>query len=95
MGVIDIEGKRYLSQNKIFADAFNYLLYDGDPVIRADELRELDTSQIAVPYGNGAGLPMQKYRDLLKVWNAMMDDNMIYVIMGEEIQANVNYLDFP
>ena len=29
MGIIDTEGKKYLSDNKIFADAFNYLVYGG------------------------------------------------------------------
>ena len=30
MGALDTEGKQYLSDNTIFADAFNYLLYDGE-----------------------------------------------------------------
>ena len=91
MGVIDIEGKRYLSDNSIFADAFNYLLYGGDEVIKADELQELDTTQIAIPYGNGARIPMQKHRDLLKLWSAMTDGNIIYVILGGEVQDRVHY----
>ena len=51
MGVIDTEGKRYLFNNDIFADAFNYLVYGGKQVIKADELRELDTTELALPYG--------------------------------------------
>ena len=66
MGVIDTEGKRYLFNNDIFADAFNYLLYDGEEVIKPENLREIDTTQIAIPYGNGARIPTQKYRDLTK-----------------------------
>ena len=91
MGVLDIEGKKYLSNNMIFADAFNYLLYDGEQIIKADELREVDTTEIAVPYGNHARLPVQKYRDILKIWNAMEDDKAIYVLLGSEIQGNVHY----
>ena len=34
MGALDTEGRKYLSNNTIFADAFNYLLYDGEEVIR-------------------------------------------------------------
>ena len=74
MGAIDTEGKRYFSNSVIFADAFNYLLFDGDQVIKPEELRELDTTELTVPYGNNARVPVQKYRDLLKMWNAMMDD---------------------
>lgn len=64
--------------------------YDEE-VIEPDALREMDTSQISLPYGNNARLPVQKYRDLLKIWEAMTDGRMIYVIMGAEIQGKVHY----
>ena len=91
MGKFDAEGKQYLSNRVVFADAFNYLLYDGDQVIKPEELRELDTTELTIPYGNNARVPEQKYRDLLKLWNAMMDDNAIYVILGAELQDKVHY----
>ena len=90
-GAIDTEGKKFLSNRELFADAFNYLLYDGKEVIKPDELRELDTTELTVPYGNNARFPVQKYRDLLKVWNAMMDDSAIYVVLGAELQDKVHY----
>jgi len=91
VGVIDTEGKRYLFNNDIFADAFNYLVYGGKQVIKADELREIDTTELALPYGNGAKVPVQKYRDILKLWDAKMDDAAIYVILGTELQDKVHY----
>ena len=91
MGVIDTEGKAYLSNNKFFADAFNFLLYDGEEVIKPEKLKELDTTELTIPYGNNARVPVQKYRDLLRLWNAMMDDNAIYVILGAELQNKVHY----
>ncbi len=91
MGAIDTEGKQYLSNPVFFADAFNYLLYDGEQVINPEELRELDTTELTVPSGNNARFPVQKYRDLLKLWNAMMDENAIYVILGAELQDKVHY----
>ena len=91
MGSVDIEGKKYLSDPVIFADAFNYLLYDGAQVIKPDELRELDTAGLTVPCGRGARAPVQKYRDLLKLWNAMTDDTAIYVILGAELQDQIHY----
>ena len=91
VGVIDTEGKKYLSDNEIFADAFNYLVYGGKQVIKATELREIDTTELAVPFGNNAKAPVQKYRDILKLWNAMMDDDAIYVILGAELQDKVHY----
>ena len=91
MGVIDTEGKQFLSNTKYFADLFNFLLYDGKPVIDSKKLKELDTTQIAIPYGNGARIPVQKYRDLLKLWSAYMDDTAVYVMLGAELQGKTHY----
>ena len=91
MGAIDTEGKQYFSNPVFFADAFNYLLYDGEQVIKPEKLQELDTTELTSAYGNNARVPVQKYRDLLKLWNAMMDENAIYVILGVELQDKVHY----
>lgn len=91
MGVVDTEGKIYLSNNEIFADAFNYLLYRGENVIKPSELKEMDTTQASAIFGNGKRSNIQKQRDLLKVWSAKSDENAIYVVLGAEIQDKVNY----
>ncbi len=91
MGMLDVEAKRYLGKRDVFADAFNYLLYGGEKVIEPEKLWEMDTSQIALPYGSNARVPIQKYRDLLKIWEAMTDGRMIYIILGAEIQGKVHY----
>ena len=91
MGIVDTEGKQYLSINKFFADMFNFLLYDGKSVIQPEKLRELDTTEIAIPYGNGARVPVQRYRDLLKLWSAYMDDTAVYVMLGAELQGKTHY----
>lgn len=91
MGYLDAEAKQYLGKKITFADAFNYLLYNGEQVIDPEKLSEMDTSQLALPYGNNARLPVQKYRDILKIWEAMTDGNVIYVILGVELQAKVHY----
>ena len=91
MGAIDTEAKAYLSDKKRFADAFNFSVYDGDEVIRADDLKELDTAAIALPYGVDAKAAVQKYRDLLKLYTAMQDGRAIYLILGLEVQSLVHY----
>ena len=91
MGSIDIESKKYMSDNAHFADAFNYLIYDGRPVIDPAALHPLDSAEIVIPYGNDAREAEQKYRDVLKLWHAMTDGQAIYVVLGGEIQANVHY----
>ncbi len=74
----------------IFADMFNKFLYHGKQVIRPESLTEMDTTEIAVPYGDGkAGLPTQKYRDVLKL--TMTDGNVAYCILGCEDQSAIHY----
>ena len=74
----------------IFADVFNKFLYHGRQVIRPESLIEMDTTEIAVPYGEGkAGVPAQKYRDVLKLMKT--DGNIAYCILGCEDQGAIHY----
>ena len=67
MGKIDIETKRYMTNPDVFADAFNYYLHQGQPVIRPEALREVDPTELTAVYGNGTHIPVQKFRDILKM----------------------------
>ena len=91
MGRIDTETKAFMSDPSRFADAFNYLIYDGQPVIKPEDLKPLDTTEIAIPYGNNARVPEQKFRDVLKLVSIMQDEKAIYVVLGAENQAKVHY----
>lgn len=81
MGVADTVTIKYLQQNEIFADAFNFLVYGGRKVIDPDSLVELDTREIDVPYGgaDGAGQPVQKTRDVIKSITARTDSRVACV----------------
>ena len=91
MGAIDTEAKAYLSDPAKVADAFNYWMYNGRDIIKATELEPLDTTAIALPYGNDARQPIQKIRDVLKLYTAMMDNQAYYLLLGIEIQAAIHY----
>ncbi len=93
MGVKDTVTTKYMRQNEIFADAFNFFVYDGEQVIHPKSLKELDTREINVPYGGekGAGQPVQKTRDVIKSVVAMMDKNTAYLLLAIENQANIHY----
>ena len=88
MGNIDIITKHYLEDSRIFADAFNYVIYDGKPVVQPDQLRPLDAVATAMPDGEN---PVQKTRDLLKCLVTMEDDSRAYAILGIENQSDVHY----
>ena len=88
LGKIDTITKEYMGNPIIFADAFNQLLYHGDQRIDPARLTELDTTEIVIPYGaSGAGVPEQKYRDVLKLLYAMTDGKTAYCVAGIENQT--------
>ena len=91
VGAIDTETKAYLSNPEHFCDVFNFWLYQGRQVIRADDLKELDTAVIALPYGVDAKEPIQKFRDVLKLYAAMQDKRAIYLMLGIEAQTETHY----
>jgi len=91
MGRTDIAARQYMEDNSRFADTFNYFLYNGEPVIDPGALTAVDTAQIAVPYGNDADEPTQRFRDVFKNWNVKTDGNTVYAVLGTEIEYEVNY----
>ena len=50
MSIQDTATKQYVSEAEVFADAFNYLIYDGEQVIKPEQLTDMDTTQYVIPY---------------------------------------------
>ncbi len=81
-----------MQDSTTFADAFNFLLYGGRQVIRPEQLRPLDTTAIALPYGGeGQPEPIQRFRDVLKMVTAMEDGKRAYLVLGIENQSQIHY----
>lgn len=84
--------KDYVKDTRIFADIFNYYIYGGRQVILPEQLTERDSTKIALPYGaDGAVVPVQKFRDVQKLYAAMTDGKMEYVLYGAENQTEIHY----
>lgn len=49
MGAKDAKAKEFLSNNKRFADLFNYYLFEGRRVIKPEDLEERDTTGVLAP----------------------------------------------
>ena len=88
MGLADAVTKAYMKENTVFADAFNYLIYGGKAVVDPAQLQELDTTEIALPFGaqdkNGKQPDdaVQKYRDVLKSAVIKQDGEAAYILLG-------------
>lgn len=91
MGAADTVTKAYMRNNVIFADAFNYLIYNGRQVIKPESLKELDTTEIALPFADSHEEAVQKYRDILKSAVVKQDDKAAYILLGIENQTDVHY----
>lgn len=83
MGKTDTCTKMYMSNPRIFADAFNYYFFHGKQVVKPEELTVQDITEIV--------LPTQKFRDILKLWTIMTDEEAAYMLLGIENQANIHY----
>ena len=94
MGKKDIVTRTYMEDEKIFADVFNFFLYDGKQVIHPGDLKELDTKGAIVLDANGiekAESFVQKERDVLKYLAGKMDGKRIYLLLGLESQSEIHY----
>lgn len=84
--------KNYISDAAVFADVFNYYIHDGTQIIRPENLAERDPTEIALPYGSGGTtVPVQKFRDVQKLYTAMTDGNFEYILYGIEAQSEIHY----
>ena len=104
IGAADAVTKAYIRKNEVFADAFNYFMFDGVQTIQPEQLRELDTTEIAILLNEkdtkdnknrdeetSEQKTVQKYRDLLKAATIMEDGEAAYVLLGIENQTEVHY----
>ena len=99
IGAIDAITKAYIRKNEVFADAFNYFMYDGAQVIQPECLKELDPTEIAILLNEKDTKDKkavqveahQKYRDILKSAAIMEDGHTAYILLGIENQTDVNY----
>lgn len=97
MGLADTVTKAYMKDNSVFVDAFNYLIYGGEAVVDPKQLQELDTTEIALPFGSQdeegkqPEEAVQKYRDVLKSAIIKQDDEAAYILLGIENQTDIHY----
>ena len=98
MGKKDIVAKKFLSDNRRFADLCNYYFFDGRQLIQPKDLEPLDTAELVSIVGhfsnfNNLGTPshIQKMRDILKTAIIKHTHDRIYIIIGIENQSDIHY----
>ena len=92
MGQKDTITKDYMKDNAVFADVFNHLMYEGECVIKPENLHSLDTVETVVSQEeNGKIVPLQRLRDEYKGLALMEDGETIYLLLGIENQSEIHY----
>ena len=92
MSNIDALSKKLMNDNEVFADAFNFLLYNGEPKIKPEDLKPLDTNSITVEINDTkVSSAVQKNRDVFKILSAKKTDKVGFLILGVENQAKTHY----
>lgn len=91
MGSKNVQTKNYISQNDRFADLCNYLLFHGRTVIKAEDLKEKDVTELALPYASKGTLAIEKIRDVLKGCAVKTADGITYLVIGIENQSDIHY----
>jgi len=84
----DLAARLYFSRNDIFADLFNYKLYQGRKVILPEDLQELDPSEILGPESNWPK-GKERRKDISKLWKRKTKRKN--VIFGMEIESVIDY----
>ena len=91
MGFVDQVTKDYLREGNVFADAFNYLLYEGENVIKPECLSALNTAKL-VKKAEGKHLEfIERTRDMLRNVVIQQGTNKTYLILGIESQSYIDY----
>ena len=93
MGKKDTQAKVYMSDPKHFADAFNFSVFKGKQVVKADSLslQEMDPTELGIVITEDAKDIVQKVRDILKKSILMNDGKTAFLILGIENQSEVHY----
>lgn len=84
--------KDYMSDSTVFADAFNFFIYNGEKVIKPDQLNAVDATEIISMFEDkNKKHAVQRMRDILKSCNIKTDSTCTYILLGIENQSKVHY----
>ena len=83
--------KNYWSNNEQFADIFNAVLFDGEEVIKPEELEDVDMEESSILEHRDYAESIQASRDSIKVRKKSTAYGVELVLLGMEHQEHVHY----
>ncbi|MDD6886659.1 MAG: Rpn family recombination-promoting nuclease/putative transposase [Solobacterium sp.] len=95
MGNIDKLTTKFMNHNDVFADAFNFFIYNGEKIIDASTLKPMDSHILLDIFdwdkSKQSYKTVQKYRDVFKQTVIKYNDEAAYVLLGVENQTDIHY----
>ena len=83
--------KNYWRSNERFADFFNAVLFEGKPIIRPEELEDVDTDEASILEHGKYAESIQAARDNIKIRKKSKTYGVEFVMMGMEHQEHIHY----
>lgn len=87
----DIVVKNYWHNNEQFADFFNAVLFDGEQMIKPDELEDMDTEESSVLEHKEYAESIGASRDNVKIRKKSTTYDVELLILGIEGQESIHY----
>ena len=87
----DIVVKKYWRNNEQFADFFNAVLFDGEQLIKPDELEDIDTEESYILEHKEYAESIGASRDNVKIRKKSTVYDVELVILGMEGQERIHY----
>lgn len=87
----DIVVKNYWRNNEQFADFFNAVLFDGEQIIKPDELEDMDTEESSVLEHREYAESIGASRDNVKIRKRSTAYDVELLILGIEGQESIHY----
>ena len=83
--------KNYWNNNEQFADLFNGVLFEGEQVIRSDDLMDVDTEESIIFEHKKYVESMKASRDNIKIRKKSTVYDVEFVLLGLESQEHIHY----
>ena len=83
--------KNYWRNNEQFADFFNAVLFNGEQVIKPEELEDVDTEESSVLEHRKYSESIQASRDNIKIRKRSVEQGVEFVMLGNEGQEHIHY----
>lgn len=91
MGKPNVITKRYMQDNARFADACNFCLFNGEQIIKPEDLAEKDVTELVLPKGLAGAKAVEKFRDILRGCCVKIAGGITYLIIGIENQEDIHH----